>query len=90
MLPCSWIDQAHKTGTIKVLQDTIALAALRCTQVQQQISVLASPQFWNYLVNDARWHYFLKGENTSLNLNKLNEQSTLSEKNNVNGEKTND
>ena len=86
MLPSSWLDQAHGIGTIKVLQDATAIAALWDNQVQRQVFVLDSLQFWNYWVTDARWHYFLRGENTSLNLNKMDEQSTLSEKKNVNGE----
>ena len=61
VLPSSWIDQAQKIGTIKVLQDAIALAALWDIQVEQQISLLASPQFWNYRVTDARRHHFFRG-----------------------------
>ena len=86
MLPGSWIDQDHKIGTIKVLPDAIELTALRDTQVQQQISVLAPPQFWNYRVTDSRWRQCFEGENKSFNLYKMAERSTLSEKSNVNGE----
>ena len=70
MLPGSWMDQAHRMGTAKVLQDAVAIAALRNTQVQQQISVLTSLQFWNYRVTDDRWHDIFEGRNKLLNLDK--------------------
>ena len=45
VLPCDWLDQAHKTGTIKVLQDAADLAALRETETERHISVLQTPKF---------------------------------------------
>ena len=62
MLHYNWLDEAHKAGTVKVLQDAAALATLRDTEVQRQISVLKTPQFWSYVGSSARWRNSFEGE----------------------------
>ena len=62
VLSCNWLDQAHKVGTTKVLQDAATITALWDTEVQLQISVLRVPHFWSYVSNSARWFHCLKGE----------------------------
>ena len=49
ILSGDWVDQAHKTGTVKVLQHAEELAALRDTKVQHSVTVLSFPKFGNIL-----------------------------------------
>ena len=62
VLPCNWLNQAHKTGTVKALQDAAALAALPDTKAQWQIFAFRTPQFWYYMGSNTGWRHSLKRE----------------------------
>ena len=72
LIPRSWLDQAHNTGAITVLEAAGAIAAFLGSQVQRKVSILDSPQFWCYLDNDVGWCHVLEVENKNICLDEMN------------------
>ena len=56
LLPSDWLDAQQHIGTVKVLSSAEQLTALQDTQVQSAVSVLRTPQFWDYCIDgNTRW-----------------------------------
>ena len=56
LLPRDWLDAQQHIGTVKVLYSAEQLTALQDTQVQSAVSVLRTPQFWDYCIDGStKW-----------------------------------
>ena len=51
LLPSDWLDAQQHIGTVKVLYSAEQLTALQDTQVQSAVSLLRTPQFWDYCID---------------------------------------
>ena len=74
VLICNWLNQPHKVGTVKVLEDATVITAIWDIEVQQQIFILGTYQLWSYVSNHTRWRQSLNGEKV------LNTRETMDRK----------